>query len=366
MATKELLKYNNTLDDLFFWIKEYLASKLYSLNPKEEQSATFFERQLTYDILLRNSKSIDEVDTNIKLIVRGGLTGLRTYSMPLVAFFKYIANNQNEKLSSIKDIGTTFINNYVISEYKNQTNSYKRTNYNQLRSLFNKFINLNSYDEDGFQFRIGELQDGTKVALPIKSIIKKTNKVLTPKEFEQFVKSIKDYKSKRVDSYNQKLMAKFFCFGGFNTEEIKSIHKEDCHIKNILSEDYLEICVQGKGKETDKRFVYIKYDYIKEEYENSLKYNIITNYLFYTRTHYQYSSKGIYKTLQSFYVNSNIDSSKYDSHTLRKSYISLLHARGVPLDVVTLLLGRIDEDMQNIYLRSEVKHSKKVPKLFKF
>lgn len=116
----------------------------------------------------------------------------------------------------------------------------------QLRSLF-KFIDEKSMDNDNFKFNIGFLKDGTKVKAPVKSTIEKKFNYLEPELFEKFIESIKTYKSKRIDHFNQKLMVKFFCFGGLRSVEARFIKKTDCSIRNILDEDYLQVFITGKG-----------------------------------------------------------------------------------------------------------------------
>jgi len=357
MNNKKIEPFDNKTQNLLFWIKEYLQSKIYSLSPDRNKAETYKKnRELFYNVILE-AQTIDELKDATTLVINNGLTGLRTYTSPLYPFYDFFESNK--KIHSLRDIDTNEINSYVSLKYQKLKPNSKRVYYIQLRSLF-KFIDEKSFEEDNFKFNIGTLKDGTRAKSPIKTTSTKTFKFLEPKEFERFVESIKNYKSKRKDIFNQKLMIKIFCFGGLRAVEARFIKKTDCSIKKLGDEKYLQILINGKGGH--QRHVYINYRYIKTEYEKTLELNKECEYLFYSRDNKQYGDKSVYNLIKRFYANANIET--LDTHSLRRSWATYLHSKGVKLDDIITLLGHLEDDIHELYVYSDKKNISNVPKLF--
>lgn len=364
MLTQKLIQFNDTKQDLLFWIKNYIASKLYSINAVRNKREEFLNKREKFYKLILNSKNITDLHENSKEVIRSGLNGLRVYITPLVPFFNVVAENKKiKKLVSIKDIDTNYLNSYASWKYEKLKDDTRRSYYNQIKSLF-KFIDEKSKDKDNFKFNMGFLKDGTKVTSPVRGSFQKKFKFIPPKLFEQFVESIKTYKSKRVDSFNQKLMMKFFCFGGLRSIETRFIKKTDCNKKKILGNDYLEVYIADKGGHP--RYVYIKYDFIKADYEKTLELNKNCEYLFYSKFNDVYEEKTVYKLVERFYNNADINAKKLGLgvHSLRSSFAIYLHSKGVALDTVITLLGRVDDEVKTLYLYVVEDKIKKIPKLF--
>lgn len=135
--------------------------------------------------------------------------------------------------------------------------------------------------------------------------------------------------------------------------------KDDCSIKKIEDEEYLQLHINGKGGH--ERHVCIKYDYIKEDYEKTLELNEYCEWLFYSREHKQYEQKATYNLVKRFYKHAGLEDSGI--HTLRASWATYLHSRGVSLDVIITLLGHIDEEIQNLYVYADNANVKNIPNL---
>lgn len=114
------------------------------------------------------------------------------------------------------------------------------------------------------------------------------------------------------------------------------------------------------------RELYIKYDYIKTDYEKTLEINTKCDFLFYSKWKKQYDEKTVYKLIERFYENANIEARKsgIGIHSLRSSMSTYLHSKGVALDTVIKLLGHIDKEIQNLYVYADKKKLKKLPKIF--
>lgn len=354
---KTIEPYNNKIEDLLFWLKDYLCSKIYSLTPTKGKVEIFEKNREKYHDSILNSLSLEELIISTKIIANGGLSNIKTYTVPLYAFFKYMIEKK-KRIKSIKEINTNIVNSYTILEYENLKPNTKRVYYIQLRSFF-KYIDEKSYDEDNFKFNIGELKDGTKAKNPVKITPTKTFNFLEPEDFETFIESIKTYKSKRTDVFNQRLMAKFFALGGLRSIEARFLKKSDCSIKEVSNEKYLQLHIRGKGDH--ERFVCIKYDYIKEDYEKTLELNTYCDWLFYSRDNKQYEQKATYNLIKRFYKHAGVE--EHGIHGLRTSWATYLHSKGVSLEIVILLLGHISDEVQNLYVYADNKNITNIPNL---
>lgn len=353
MTKKKLEQYKDKSQDFLFWIKSYIATKIYTL--KTNKGIDGFNRQKNYDLIL-NSSSIIELKENSNMIAKS-MSGLRNYSTPLIALHGHIINDK--KLITLKKIDTNYINTYT------KLNKVSSNYYVQLRSIF-KFIDKNTIDD--FQFDIGYLKDGTKAKLPVKMNKEKTFNFLEPNDFEKFILSIKDYKTNHPNPFLLKLMVKFFCFGGFRAEEIQYIKEEDISFREYEEKKYLRIYVLGKGNK--ERFIHILYDLVKEEYEQYKKTKQekeqVCEYLFYSRDFKRYSSKRIYDIVKDFHDKSGLEIENFSCHTLRRTYATVLHFLGVSLETISDLLGHGSDETVDFYAFVVKQKNREVPKLFKF
>jgi integrase len=353
MTKNKLEQFNDKSQDFLYWIKSYVAEKIYRLKPNK--GVKDFNREINYNLIL-NSSTIEELRENSNKVAQK-MSGLRSYSTPLVALYNYVVNDK--KIITLKRIDTNYIHSYT------RKNKVSSNYYVQLRSLF-KFIDSNILDD--FKFDIGYLKDGTKAKLPVKMTKEKTFNFLEPKDFEKFVLSIKNYKTNHPNPYLLKLMVKFFCFGGFRAEEVQHIKQEDISFKELEGRKYLQVYILGKGSK--ERFVYILYDLIKEEYE---KYQEIKKdkehkceYFFYSRDFKMFSSKRIYDIIKDFYKKSGAEIDNFSCHTLRRTYATILHFLGVPQNIISILLGHTSEETAEFYIFAVEEKSREVPSLFKF
>lgn len=352
MQKTNLEQYQDKTLDFLFWIKSYIASKIYKL--KSNKGVKDFNREFNYNLVL-NSSTVEELRENSNKVALL-MSGLRNYSTPLIALYNHVVDDK--KIDTLKKIDTNYINSYT------RKNKVSSNYYVQLRSLF-KFIDRNMLDD--FKFDIGFLKDGTKAKLPVKMTNEKTYNFLEPKDFEKFVKSIKNYKTNHPNPFLLKLMVKFFCFGGFRAEEVQHIKQEDISFKEMEGRTYMQVYIMGKGNK--ERFVHILFDLIKEEYE---KYQEVKKdkehkceYLFYTRDFKIFSSKRIYDIVKDFYKKSGIEVDNFSCHTLRRTYASILHFMGIPYDKIGILLGHTSEDSTEYYVFPIEEKSREVPSLFK-
>lgn len=354
MNKQELEQFKDKNKDLLFWIKEYLANKVYRL--KINKDIENFNREVNYDLVL-SSSDINELRTNANTVTQK-MSGLSTYSSPLINFYNYVI--KDKKIASLTSIDTNYINSYTRKE--NLSAEY----FKQVRSFF-KFIDKYNTNHE---FNIGFLKDGTKAKLPLKMKREKTYNFLEPKVFAEFIGNIKNYKSTHPNPFVIKLMLKFFCFGGLRADEVQHIKEEDISFKNMENMEnkkYMQIYVLGKGNK--ERFVYILFDLLKNDYEQYLKVkqdnNHNTEFLFYTRDIKMFSDKRIYDIVTNFNKNT-LKIPNLSPHTIRRSYSSYLHYSGVSLETITKLLGHDQDETVEFYVFASKEKAKEVPDLFKF
>lgn len=364
MKKVKIEQFDTKDENLLFWIKEYIGSKVYRLKPekgftsdikKVDKDNNFFDREKNYNLII-SSKDITELRNNSNKVARS-MKGLRAYSSPLITFYeKTIAD---KKIMSIKDINTNYTSSYV------RRNNIKSDYYVQIRSLF-KFIDKNNLDD--FAFNIGFLKDGMKAKAPVKMTKEKTYNYLEPDDFVAFIKSIKDYRSTHPNPYVLKLLVKFFCFGAFRADEVQHIKENDISFKNMENDKYMQIYILGKGDK--ERFVYIRYELIQDEYENYLRVKEEkkhkSEYLFYTRKLQMFSDKRIYDIVKDFHKQSKLEIKNFSCHTLRRTQATILHFLGVKLETISKILGHSNEETTEFYVFATNTKNKNVSNLFKF
>lgn len=341
MILHELESYSSLQDDLFFWIKKYLANKASTLKLDNGYSEEDFNRD-TWCQLFSDSKDSKDLKLITFNIRRNGLKDLASFSTALFPFYEYI--NNLGTLQSIKDIDTVVIKNYIIQEYEVYSESTKKGYYTQLKSLF-KFIDLNSKSEDNFRFNIGTTKAGEKIKVLIPGAHKKKRKeYLEPKEFNRFIKTFGSFTSKHPNPKQHMLLMKFLCYGGLKVNELRNILLIDISFTRVENKKHMRIIVN------DSKTIFIKYSLIKKEYEEYVNNrNTNSKYLFYTRTNTQYSNKSIYDLVKRFYVHSKLDATKYSVSTLLHSYAAYLYSNDVNITTISKLLGYTEIEIVELY-----------------
>lgn len=352
MRTIKLEETNCATENLFIWIREYIASKIYALSPVANKKDTFdLKKDEVYNLII-NSANINELNTNARLAIKYGLNGLRVYISPLVRFYEYI---NDKKIDSIKSINSETIDEYFKSEFEYLKEDTRKTYFVQMRSLF-KFINENS--KDVFKFSIDTTSNGTKIKIPKVKTVSKI-KYLEPKKFEKFIFSIESINSKKDIIFNQKLLIKFLCFGSLKTSELINIKKDDCNIILVGKRKFLQISISSQN--STKRNVFIDYSIIEDDYEKSLKQNIKIDYLFHDSNFQQYKESLIYALVEKFYKNAKINSYALGVQAFKYSYAFYLHSKGISLDVVIATLGEVDLEIYNLFIQNDRKNLTKLP-----
>lgn len=352
MKKTELEQFKDISQDLLYWIKEYLANKVYRL--KVNKGVEDFNAEDSYNLIL-SSNDINELRTNANSVTQK-MSGLSTYSSPLINFYNYATDKKSE-INSLTEIDTNYINKYTKKE-KLSVEYFK-----QIRSFF-KFVDKYNTTHE---FNIGYLKDGTKATLPMKMKREKTFNFLEPDVFAEFIGNIKKYKSTHPNPYVIKLMLKFFCFGGLRADEVQHLKEKDLSFKDMEDKTYMQIHVFGKGGK--QRFVYILFDLIKNDYKEyqriKIENNHDTEYLFYTRTNNMFSDKRIYDIIKHF-NDTTLEIPNLSPHVLRRSFAVYLHYSGTGLETISKILGHSQEETIEFYVFATKEKSREVPNLLRF
>lgn len=344
MQKVKLYQYNNIQDDLLFWIKQFLAPKVYS--SKEKKLITKEDRDKICENLLE-SNHIDMLRGHIRVARSKGLYNLPDYLNPLYKLYMYIVDDM--KIDDIQKLDTTFINIYVEIGLAKNTSKTQQLHYDQIRSLF-KFIENNNSDE--YKFNIGFLRSGEKTKSPVNKTKKTKQTFLEPSDLAKFIGKLKDLKTNHPNNFHTRVMIKFLCCGGLRKEELVRLQLSSYAIEDVNGEKHIKILIDGKGDK--QRIVYILYSLMGKEFEEFISLRISmqkdSNALFITRDSTEYSSRSVEDMVFRAYKNTGYGSKGLSIHSLRRSFIVYLHSSNVTLENIGSLLGYSPIEMGEIYV----------------
>ncbi len=365
---KQQLEPNGKLSpDLLLWIKYFLQNKVelqkvnkgYSDDKKQAElnDLKYFDRKM-WQLSTMEAKSHKELRDVTLDIKNNGIQGIGTFSTPLLRFYEYAS--KSKKIERLRDINTNFINNYIKLNFQDYSEWTQKNYYTQIRSLF-KFIDKYSISEDNFIFDIGITAVGKKAKSPVNLTPKKSEKYLEPNEFIDFISAFKTYKSNHPNRLQPIFLMKVMSFTGIRASELRGIKMSDVSFRTIDEDKYLQIYINGKDDKN--RYVFISYDLVKTEYEQEKAFRkenkIKTDYLFYTRDFKQYAEKSLYDLVKRFLKHAKIKK-PLSAHALRRSYATLLLAKGVPIEKISHLLGHTSSETIQFYAFASKKSFKDV------
>lgn len=206
---KVLEPFNNTKEDLLFWIKEYLSFK--ALEFFEKSSNNKVDDIIASIELIKNSKDIDTTKDNANLLVRSGLGSMSRVINATYKLHIYCVG----KIDTIKEIDTNFLQDF--KEWLTISDSTKKSYVDAVLELYTYIQNTNT---EKYQFDIDE----SIVRVSKKSVPRKTIDVMDDAEFEHFAKSLTKFKYKNeYEKARDILICRIFLFSGITTEELLSL-----------------------------------------------------------------------------------------------------------------------------------------------
>jgi site-specific recombinase XerD len=354
----------NLKDDLFFWIREYIGSKVLKLTP-DKKHRDKFNRNKSYKHLM-GASDMENFKTIQLEIRRNGLSSLASYVNPLAYLYGFLT--KHKRLERLTDFDTNVRDSIFI---KNEEGYKEKTQENfliQINSLI-KYIEDNGIDADGnkYSFFMGRSRSGKKTVNPIQ---KKFDEVasLEPKEFLRFIKDMDSYRFRIDNPSKVKLMMKIASFGGLRGEELTSLGKNDVDlVKNptdLLVGEYYRIYIHGKGNK--ERYVYIRKSLLEKDYENYLPDigKCDNGLLFCTTKNKKYSPSAIHDIVGRLLYHAGIDKGTSGVHLLRRSYATYLATKNVDFAIISSLLGHEDLEVTELYVSISQKGLRDVVKMW--
>jgi len=205
----KLQPFNNTKEDLLFWIKEYLSFK----------ALEFFEKSASNNVddiiasieLIKNAKDIDTAKSNSNLLARDGLGSMSRIVNATYKLYIYSVG----KIDSIKDIDTN-----LLQEFKDWLTIGDATKKGYVDAVLELCVFIQRANTEKYSFDIDE----SIVRVSKKSIGKKMIDVMDDTEFERFSKMLTKYKYKsEYEKARAILMCRIFLFSGITTAELMSL-----------------------------------------------------------------------------------------------------------------------------------------------
>ncbi|MCK9553110.1 site-specific integrase [Aquamicrobium sp.] len=357
---KPLEPYKNIKNDLFFWIKEYIISKILSIKVDKEFAYTYNRQEKADEV--RNAKDFDNFKKITLFIKSNGQKNIGSYIYPINALFHFIDNNK--KLTSIREFGTAVRDTMFIQANTKHTKNTQNAHLMQINSLF-KFIEENNKEE--YRFNLGRTRAGKKSKSPIQE--DDGIYYLEPKELEYFIRQLDKFPFKAENPAKPKLMIKIAIFGGLRSEELASVGKDDIEIvdnpTNLLNGRFLRIYVNGKS--TEERVIYIRECHIKEDYENYTKdISKCGGKLFFcTEAGEKYTTAAIYQLTKRLLDFAGFDKGQAGIHFLRRSYASYLATKDVDFAIISSLFGHASEEITELYMHISKEGLRNVTKRWK-
>lgn len=345
MIKLSLEPFGNAKADLFFWIKQYLAGKMFSLQIDEGYTISF--NKAANSDRITAAQSYDELNSVVRDIRKNGLKNFAVYFAGALAFYRFV--NADKKIESIKEINTSYRDRYFTNNPDGLSPGSLKNYFVQVNSIF-KFIE--EQNAEGYKFNLGKKPNGRRTADPIVEE-ERDPSYLTPDELKRFLDALETYPYLRENPSQSRLMMKIACFGGLRVNELVSLKTNQLSIvknpSSLLHKDtYLRIDVNGKAMK--KRIVFIQMSLIKKDYDDHMKNRKCGNdFLFCNQFGERYDNRSpneqLVRILKSIGIN------KSGMHTLRRSYATYLMVKEVDYATISELLGHESEEMTELYVQ---------------
>jgi len=331
-----LNKYNNTEDDLLFWIKHFYVYKF--IHVKKDAAKLKDDFDLAYLTGKLLNKSTDTMYKVLSVVSEASVMGLSVnqHKKTFEAFYKYV---HSQHLNSIKEIDQAFIEDWILKVNHDKKQSTKSGYYTHLKTLFN-FIQESNTQKGSTQpyfFNIGKDSHGKAKKL-FHTPKEKTVKVwLDTNEMIKLDKNVLTYKGYRneFERAKQVLIVRLFMFACITTSELMHIKNDDwLDVKDDMS--ILELKISNRIISLPRRkFITYINTYRKLNECKKGEYFFNSN-----RTCTQINNIYLSTMLKKHFENSKIKKSKITPEILRFSgAIYLHHERGLSDKKIQEYLG---------------------------
>jgi len=358
---KPLSPYGNLKDDIFYWIKEYLGSKVLEMKIDEEYKKTF-NRDTEYQKVIA-SKNMEALSNVMLDIRKNGIPNLGTYIHSHEKFYKFI--EKEKKLQSIREFNTEYRDTLLKKNDGSYSTNTLRSVLVQINSLF-IYIENNAVDIDGdpYFFNLGLTETGEKTELPVAPFLENDVKYIEPYELLHLIAMLDTFPFRGENIDKNKLMIKLLLFTGLRLEELGRLKQKDIELTEnptpLLDDGiYLKLTIKGGSKKL--RYAYIKNSLINKEYVNYIAdANLCSDgLLFCTKENKQYTPSAITAFIKNLWSHAELKENTSQAQTLRYSFAAYLLIKDVDIEIVQTLVGLYENEVEKLYDKIEkIKHEK--------
>lgn len=339
---KSLSPFGNATDDIFYWIKEYIGSKVMELKIDDDYVESF-DRNKEYQKVIGSSniQTLQEVALNIR---KNGLYNLGSYMFPITKLYGYIETKKD--LASIKDFNISYRDKIITENIYDSSAKTLQGILVQIHSLF-MYIEKYAVDKNGepFYFNLQKLDKDNPPLIEEEDL-----PYLKSYELFHFIAMMDTFSfRKQSNPEKTKLMMKMIIFGGLRSEELGRLKNKDIKfIENphpFLDGFYMKITVRdsaGKNKTA-----YIKDTLIKEYGDYIQKIETCKDDLFFcTNELKKYSVNSIFQFILRFFEHAELEVS---SQSLKYSYAAYMLMNDVDISIVQILVALRHTEVEKLY-----------------
>jgi len=242
MKNVKLIHFNDTRQDLLYWIKQFFVDKIANTT-KEHISDDFDMAAYVQRLNQSDTDTIERVEKIINDSIANGLKSLKVPLRVVAAFYRFIDRN-HANFKAITDIYSETLLHFVRKENVKATDSKKNELLGGVRNLFN-FID--DHQEDHL-FQIARDSSGKAVKINNqKPQRKKIPVYLNEEEMKRFHDSmLKVEYSNELEKNRDILIARIFLFSGIQASEMIALKDSDL-MDEEDSKDVIWLHVRGKG-----------------------------------------------------------------------------------------------------------------------
>lgn len=349
-------------DSLLFWITRYVKHKINTLsqsrttNKKEIQNAISFLNDSPTDI-----KDISEVVRTLRR--KANFDGVKTFYLPLKAFYGYI---DDDSISSMRDIDDDFIVDFLTSSTATYSDATK-TNYKNAMINFFLYLSKNNENEEGSgNGYIYNLEISNWQGLSGKSG-KKEPAHLTEKEVKEFLSQLDKYEfisDRTAMFYN--LIIRIILFTGIRISEAINIERK--RIQRFTDEgvEYYSFPIKGKGNYN--RTIDVKTDFLEpymsdwigtfKPCPDGLLLCAPSNPL------KKVNPSAVSTKIKELLREAGIVKDKEGAHLLRHTYATILYDKTKDIALVQDQLGHNDPNTTRVYTHIDKKRLRQASSAF--
>ncbi|WP_421715820.1 tyrosine-type recombinase/integrase [Arcobacter arenosus] len=317
-----------------FWLKEFTENKIITTSQRTVVKKNEFNILIS---TIKDIKTIDEFDKQLKLIRNCGFQGMHIYRLPLIRLYKYLINQKIEKM---EDIDSKILIKYLTIITVDSSNATKGNFRRALTNFFN-YIDKNNFKSEGlihtydFDLRVWEKNSIVpKAKVPV---------FLDEDEIKSFLISLEEYKNKSNQYYRNSFMIKMFLFTGMRSGELLNLKYKDIEEK----EKFYSISVIGKGNKY--REVLISKKYIEEFIDKNKLIKRSNDFVFPNLKKGKISQAYATSVVDQILSMAKIKKAKRGTHLLRHTFATQLYRKTKDVHLLKEALGHGDINTSMIY-----------------